>query len=121
MDLSPTELMAGIGGVGGLTAGFNKYVIPLIKAQMKSKSEENKLKIKMSSSGEVADIWKTQYEEAKEELKEVNQHKIELEVRAAQLQMKVDSLKERLIRYTKDRGGVLSVKPDKKNKTKKTD
>jgi len=79
---------------------------PIISNWVTHKSEERKLKMKLQSDGssQVADIWKTQYEEVKEELKTVNEQKIQLEVKLA-------TLKERLNRYAKEHGVVLSVKP----------
>jgi hypothetical protein len=93
-------------GLAVLTGLGITKIWPIISNWVTHKSEERKLKMELQSNGssEIANIWKQQYEESKEELKVVNEQKIHLEV-------KVATLKERLNRYAKEHGVVLSVKP----------
>lgn len=83
-----------------------KQVWPIVKEWFVGLIEVRKIKAKNQHSGhdKIADIWERQYNDCKEELSRLKEKQIQLEV-------KVATLKERLSRYAKEHGVVLSVKP----------
>jgi hypothetical protein len=79
------EILVGIGGIGG-ALGF-KQLYPIVSNFIKSRSEENKLKIKLkgSSNTEIVELLKAEIQDLKEQNKQQLDKIIELEIGLATL------------------------------------